>query len=83
MQLTQEQSQALQEQNPLRMLDTETEKEYVLISAELYEEFIQKLLGAEDMDLDAYLPYVNELMAEDDANDPLLESYQKYRKDSE
>ena len=43
-------------------------------------ERLKALLARDDYDPDEGAAYVNEVMAEDDANDPLLDSYQKYGK---
>jgi hypothetical protein len=47
----------------------------VLVSAEVYER-LKALLGADMPDSAALM---NEVMADDDANDPYLESYQHYQ----
>ena len=49
----------------------------VLVRKEVYER-LKGLLALDDYDPDEGAAYVNEVMAEDDAHDPLLESYQKY-----
>jgi hypothetical protein len=74
--LTSEQRQALSQNGsePLRALDPSTNVEYVLIRAEIYERL--KALLSDDMVDSAAL--MNEVMAEDDAHDPYLESYQHY-----
>lgn len=41
---------------------------------------MKALLATEDYDPDEGMMLMNEAMAEDDANDPLLESYQRYGK---
>jgi hypothetical protein len=38
---------------------------------------LKALLAMDDYDPDQGMAHINEAMAEDDANDPLLESYQK------
>ena len=53
-----------------RAIDPCSNVEYVLMRAEAYD----RLVGVADSDAAAI---VNELMAEDDANDPHLESYQQ------
>jgi hypothetical protein len=79
--LTKEQHQALQKNGdgPPRVRDPETKITYVLLREELYER-MRSLLPTEDFDPDENLSLMNEVMADDDADDPLLESYQKYRK---
>jgi hypothetical protein len=77
MNLTKEQSLALREQSSLRLNDPETQTVYVVLQAAAYEKMVRQLLQAGEVDPDEFLPMVNEIMAEDDADDPLLESYQK------
>jgi hypothetical protein len=72
--LTREQWQAIaQEENPT-VIEPESKTAYVLVRKELFERWRRVF----DDEPDAAL-LVNEMMAEDDADDPLLESYQKYR----
>jgi hypothetical protein len=55
-------------------IDPETRQTYVLVRKEVYDR-LKALLALDDYDPDEGAAYVNEVMAEDDANDPLLESY--------
>jgi hypothetical protein len=73
--LTEQQHEALSRNGaePVRAIDPSTNVEYVLLPAEMYERL--KFLLREDMPDAAAL--MNEVMAEDDANDPYLESYQR------
>ncbi|MFN5755219.1 MAG: hypothetical protein ACK54F_13530 [Planctomycetia bacterium] len=57
-----------------RAVDPASNVEYVLMRAELYE----RLLASHAADSSALM---NEVMAEDDANDPYLESYQRSARD--
>jgi len=68
------------EGTPLRVVDTRTNAAYVLISAKAYDR-VQGLLSENDDGLSdqAVARLIQENMAEDDALDPLLESYQNYR----
>ncbi len=79
--LTEQQWQALSSENPPRVAAPHRRETFVLVRADLYER-LQGLLK-DDSDYDPYcsLPLMNEVMAEDDANDPLLEGYQKYRQE--
>jgi hypothetical protein len=43
---------------------------------------LKSLLDTSDYDSDEGVAYINEVIAEDDENDPLLESYQKYARPS-
>jgi hypothetical protein len=76
--LTNEQRHELQDPEPLA-IDPLTGQTYVLVRKEIYER-LKALLTLDDYDPDEGAAYVNEVMAEDDAHDPLLESYQKYGK---
>ncbi len=59
---------------PARVIDRVTNLQYVLVRAEVYER-LKTLL---DIDLPNTAALLNEVMAEDDAHDPFLESYQHY-----
>ena len=76
--LTKEQRHELKDPEPLA-IDPETRQTYVLVRKEVYER-LKALLALDDYDPDEGAASVNEVMAEDDAKDPLLESYQKYGK---
>ena len=69
------------EGTPLRVVDRRTNAEYVLISADVFDR-VQTLLADEnDSPNDRVVAMlIQENMADDDANDPLLESYQTDRK---
>ena len=74
--LTEEQCRELEGPGPVRAVDPGTQQTYVLVPAEVYERFRSLL----DEDVPDAAALVNEVMAEDDAGDPLLEGYQHYRK---
>ena len=75
--LTQEQWQAIaQEENPT-VIEPESKTAYVLVRKEVFERWRRVFADEPDAAL-----LVNEMMAEDDVSDPLLESYQKYRSPS-
>ena len=74
--LTPEQRTALANGDTLVRAADET---YVLVRRDVYER-LKSLLAWEEYDPDEGLGYINEVMAEDDAGDPLLEGYQHYRK---
>jgi hypothetical protein len=76
--LTEEQRRELSNPEPLA-IDPATRQAYVLVRKEAYDR-LKALLALDDYDPDEGAAYVNEIMAEDDANDPLLESYQHYGK---
>jgi hypothetical protein len=76
--LTHEQHAALERGESL-VRDAATNETYVLVRLEVYER-LKALLAPDEYDPDEGLAYINEVMAEDDAGDPLLEKYQDYRK---
>jgi hypothetical protein len=76
--LTEQQREELKNPEPTA-IDPRTRETYVLVRREAYER-LKALLALDDYDPDEGAPYVNEVMAEDDAADPLLESYQRYGK---
>jgi len=76
--LTEQQRQDLSAPEPVA-IDPLTRQTYVLIRREAYER-LKALLALDDYDPDEGASYINEVMAEDDAKDPYLESYQHYGK---
>ncbi len=79
--LTEEQRQELSAPEPVA-IDPQTNQKYVLVPTEVYER-LKGMLALDDYDPDEGAALVNELMAEDDAADPLLEGYQQYGKGHE
>jgi hypothetical protein len=66
---------------PVHLVDTATNVGYVIMRADQYAR-VKAVFEADDHDVDpieAY-PFVEEVMKNDDANDPSLESYQSYSK---
>jgi hypothetical protein len=76
--LTKDQRDGITEYETLAV-DPETRRTYVLVPKEAYDRF-KSFLALDDYSPDEGLGYVNEVMADDDAKDPLLESYQHYGK---
>jgi hypothetical protein len=76
--LTEQQRLELSVPEPVA-IDPQTGESYVLVRRETYERF-KALLAMEDYDPDEGAGYINEVMADDDAKDPYLESYQQYGK---
>jgi hypothetical protein len=74
--LTEEQRQELDNEEP-RARDPLTNRTYVLVDAKVY----ARLKGLLD-DLPETGMLMNEVMADDDANDPYLESYQDYTREA-
>lgn len=78
--LTQDQRQELSEPEP-SAIDPLTQETYVLVRKEAYDR-MKRMLAMDDYDPEEGAAYINEIMADDDVNDPLLESYQHYGKAS-
>jgi hypothetical protein len=76
--LTEQQRQELSAPEPVA-IDPQTRETYVLVRREAYDR-LKTLLALDDYDPEEGARYVNEVMAEDDAKDPYLDSYQQYGK---
>lgn len=76
--LTEEQRQELNVPEPVA-IDPQTRQTYVLVPRASYERF-KALLALDDYDPDEGAGHMNEVMADDDAKDPYLESYQHFGK---
>ncbi len=76
--LTEQQRQELNDPEPVA-IDPQTRQTYILVRREIYER-LKALVALEDYDPDEGAGYINEVMADDDAKDPYLESYQHYGK---
>lgn len=76
--LTEQQRQELNGPEPVA-IDPQTHEEYILVRRAAYER-LRALLATDEYDPDEGMALMNEVMAEDDAHDPLLESYQHYGK---
>jgi hypothetical protein len=74
LEFTEQQRLALQRANgaEIRITDPDTHQEYVVVRREVYE----RLAALLDEDVRASGELVDQIMAEDDANDPYLASYQ-------
>jgi hypothetical protein len=75
--LTEQQRQELDSPEPVA-IDPYTRETYVLVPSKTYERL--KSLFADDYNPEGGMALMNEVMTEDDANDPLLDSYQHYGK---
>ena len=74
--LTLEQRRAVShEDNPI-VVDPDTKTKYVLVREDVFDR-LKTLLAMDDYDPDEGLAHINEIMADDDANDPLLPTYQQ------
>ena len=76
--LTEQQRQELSAPEPTA-IDPRTGETYVRVRRDAYER-LKALLAMDDYDPEEGAADVNEIMAEDDADDPYLESYQNYGK---
>jgi hypothetical protein len=76
----QRQAQEAHDPEPLRVINARTNQAFVLVPVELYE----RLKSALDNGFDPRetYPLVDQIMGEDDANDPHLESYQHVRREN-
>jgi hypothetical protein len=82
-QLSDDLRQAIEQEgdSPIHLVDATTNVHYVLLRADQYER-VKAILEREEDDFDpreAY-PFIDDVMREDDADDPTLESYQSYVK---
>jgi hypothetical protein len=59
---------------PVEVVDQATHRVYYLISAEQFQRMESVLSG--ELNPREFYPMIDKVMAEDDAHDPLLESYQ-------
>jgi len=74
--------QAIEESagQPVRLTNPKTNAEYVLIQAEVFEKLTTLQYDDSEFDPREAYPFVDRVMADDDANDPTLESYQHYKR---
>jgi len=63
--------------HPIRVHNSQSHETCILVREDSYAR-LKSLLDLGEYDPDEGAQYINEIMADDDANDPLLESYQKY-----
>lgn len=80
MDLTSEQVHALREGSPVSIVPPEVGEECVVLRKDAYERIKRLLYEDGDPDPARFYPLVSAIMAEDDADDPALESYQKYKR---
>ena len=73
-QLAKELQEAVGAGTPVEVVDPSTQRLYYLISAEQFQK-MQEVLSGDFDPRDAY-PLIERVMCDDDANDPLLDSYQ-------
>lgn len=63
--------------NIVNLIDPRTKNKYVLMPFEMYED-MRTLIGDDELDGIDIGKLVEDVMREDDANDPWLDSYKKY-----
>ena len=67
---------------PVRILDQATKTEYVVVRADVYDRIKDTSYDDGEFSPREAYPLVDRVMAEDDAGDPTLDSYQTYRRDA-
>ena len=80
MNLTSEQVQAIREGVHVPILPPEVGEECVVLRRDIYEKIKHLLYDDGEVEPARFYPLVSAIMAEDDADDPALESYQKYKR---
>jgi hypothetical protein len=80
MNLTDEQAQAIREGQPVRVVPPEVWEECIVIRSDAYERIKHLFYDDSEPDPAQLYPLVSAIMAEDNADDPALESYQKYKR---
>lgn len=79
MNLTNEQAQAVKDGEPVAIRPPEVGEECVVLRRDVYERIKHQVFDDSEPDPARLYPLVGRIMAEADANDPALESYQKYK----
>jgi hypothetical protein len=79
MTLTNEQVQAVMGGEPVPIVPPEVGQECVMLRRDVYDQ-LREASSTSDFDPASYYSIIGEVMAEDDANDPALDSYQKYKR---
>ncbi|MGA2031934.1 MAG: hypothetical protein ABSG68_06750 [Thermoguttaceae bacterium] len=80
MNLTNEQVQAIRQGAPVPVVPLEVGEECVVLRKDAYEKMAQAADDETQSDPARFYPLVGAIMAEDDAEDPALESYQRYKR---
>jgi hypothetical protein len=80
MDLTSEQIQAIREGAHVAVVPPEVGEECVVLRRDAFEKIKNPIYDDSEADPARLYPVVSAIMAEDDANDPALESYQKYKR---
>jgi hypothetical protein len=80
MNLTNEQIQAIREGEPVRVELPEVGEECIVIRSDTYEKIKHLFYDDSEPDPAQFYPLVSAIMPEDDADDPALEGYEKYKR---
>jgi hypothetical protein len=80
MNLTSEQVQAIREGEHVPIVPPEVGEECIVLRRDAYEKIKHLICDDDNVDPARFYPLVSAIMAEDDAEDPALESYQKYKR---
>jgi hypothetical protein len=80
MNLTSEQIQAIRDGAHVAIVPPEVGEECIVLRRDAYEKMKHLLYDDSETDPAEFYPLVSAIMAEDDAGDPALESYQKYKR---
>jgi hypothetical protein len=80
MDLTSDQVRAIREGEAVAVVPPEVGEECVVLRRNAYEKNKHLLYDEGEPDPARFYPIVGAIMAEDDAQDPALESYQKYKR---
>lgn len=80
MTLTTEQVGAIREGEPVAIVPPEVGEECVVLRKDAFEKLSHPLDDESEPDPARFYSLVSAIMAGDDANDPALESYQKYKR---
>lgn len=78
MTLTHQQIEAVKHGDPIRISAPEVGAECVLVRADVYDQV--RAVFDENLSMDQVGTLVEQNMRDDDVHDPLLDSYQKYRR---
>lgn len=83
--LTEPQRRALRAagEAPVRFIDPDTSEEYVALRADVYTRLQRLAYDDSDFDPREAYPFVDRVMARDDANDPHLEEYQRVTREGQ
>ena len=79
MTLTSEQIQAIKEGEPVVFMPPEIGEQCIVIRKDVYQRLVHLEYDDREIDAARLYPMIGRIMEEDDANDPALESYQKYK----